>query len=86
MTRQEIIDHISEQTAIFKAFVKEYGSEYSLNKADNVLSLLGDMLSSLQHNSIPDAFLPRAESMLAQIKIKKLLERQIVWKHRHEFE
>lgn len=85
MTRQEIIDQISEQTAVFNAFVKEYGIELSLNDAEKVLSLLGDMLSSLQLNSIPDALLPRAETMLAQLKIKELSNLQKAWRKKHDF-
>lgn len=86
MTRQEIIDIISEQSTEFKAFVEEYSNEYSLNNADNVLSFLGEMLSSVQCNSIPDTFLSRVETMLGQLKIKELSNLQKLWKNKHDFE
>lgn len=85
MTRQEIIDQVSAQIAIFKSFVEEYSNEYLLEKANIVLSFLGDFLSSLQ-NEIPDAFLPRAETLLAQLDIDKLSNLQKNWSQRHDFD
>ncbi len=85
MSKQVLLDKVSNYTSFIKSFLDEYRDESHSENEEKLTNLLEDIIQNITNKSIPDLLYERISKLVDTLNIHELMRRQQSQNNRHDF-